>query len=69
MPITTDGRETNTKILPKLQEFDQEIWKERISYFKSRGIRLADRGEIDENENLRITLAKQVGISWKFHLY
>jgi hypothetical protein len=69
MPIPTDDRETLTNILPNLQEFDQEIWKERISYFKSRGIRLADRGEIDENENLRVTLAKKVGISWKFHLY
>jgi len=55
------------EILPKLSEVNQEIWKERISYFQARGIHIANRNEIRGNENLRIKIAKEAGVTWKFH--
>jgi hypothetical protein len=56
-----------TKTLPKFSQANQEIWKERISYFQARGIRIADRHEIYNNEDLRLKLAKEAGVTWKFH--
>jgi len=56
-------------ILPSLSNDIQQIWKERISYFKARGIRLANINEIYGNENLKIKLAKEQGITWKFHFH
>jgi hypothetical protein len=56
-----------TKTLPNFSQANQEIWKERISYFQARGIRIADRHEIYNNEDLRLKLAKEAGVTWKFH--
>ena len=55
-----------TETLPKLSEANQEIWKERISYFQARGIRITYKNEIRGNENLKMKLAKEAGITWKF---
>jgi len=53
--------------LSQISEANQNIWQERILYFKARGICIVDDGEIDENENLQTKLAKEAGITWKFH--
>jgi len=58
-----------TETLPSMPEANQEIWKERISYFQARGIRIANLNEIQGNENLRIRVAKEAGVTWKFHFY
>jgi len=55
--------------LSQLPETTQNIWQERISYFKARGIRIVGDGEIYENENLETKLAKEAGVTWKFHFY
>jgi hypothetical protein len=52
-------------ILPTLTEENQQIWKERITYFEARGIRLADHKEIYQNENLQSKLAKEAEITWR----
>merc|ERR1712034_252979 len=54
-------------ILPTLTEDYQQIWEERITYFEARSIRLADRNEILENEDLQSKLAKEAGITWRFY--
>merc|ERR1712034_53557 len=53
----------------QISEVNQKIWQERISYFKARGIRIVDDGEILGNENLQMKLAKEAGVTWKFHFY
>jgi hypothetical protein len=58
-----------TETLPNLSEANQEIWKERISYFQARGIDLASPNEIRNNQNLRTKLAKEAGVTWRFHFY
>jgi len=55
--------------LSQISEPYQNIWQERMSYFKARGIRIVDDGEIDENEHLQTKLAKQAGVTWKFHFH
>merc|ERR1712034_215994 len=55
--------------LSQISETNQKIWQERISYFKARGIRIVDDGEIHENENLQMKLAKKAGVTWKFHFW
>jgi len=50
----TNDAEFVTEIFPKMSEANQEIWKERISYFQARGIRIANQGEILFNENLQM---------------
>ena len=44
----------------------QQRWHSRIAYFQKRGIHLAKRNEIYGNENLKMQLAKEAGISWRF---
>jgi hypothetical protein len=58
-----------TEILPNISEENQKIWKERISYFQARRIRLVNIGDIKNNEALRSKLEKEEGISWRFHFY
>ena len=58
-----------TEILPMLSQGNQEIWKERISYFQKRGIRLAHKNEICDNENLQKKLAKEARVRWGFNFY
>jgi len=53
------------KVPNECSEFDQQIWKKRLSYFQSRGIRIANRGEI---ESFRKKLEKEAGITWSFEL-
>jgi len=63
--------------LSEISEPHQNIWQERISYFKARGIRIVDKGEIvgksefrcPPNENLEAKLAKEAGVKWKFHFH
>merc|ERR1711964_553341 len=55
--------------LPNFSKEHQKIWKERISYFQKRGIRLARRGDTYRNENLKNKLAKEAGIPWRFHFF
>jgi hypothetical protein len=57
------------EILPNLSEANQEIWKERILYFQTRGIHLVGHNKIYDNEKLRNKLAKNAGVKWKFHFY
>lgn len=54
-------------VLPTLPEDEQEAWNKRISYFQARGIRLANKNEISDNEHLRTKLAKLAGATWRFH--
>merc|ERR1711964_125299 len=54
-------------ILPHMSGINQQIWKERISYFEARGIRLANYKEIQDNENLKRKVAKEAGVPWIFH--
>jgi len=61
--LTVYGNSVTKNNLPK---FEQDVWKERISYFQKRGIRLVDKNEIRGNENLKKKLAKEAGITWKF---
>jgi hypothetical protein len=63
----TYANKTLLDVLPEFPPEKQEIWKKRIVYFQKRGIRLAKRNEIEDNENLQIQLAKEAGISWRFH--
>jgi hypothetical protein len=58
-----------TETLPNMSDDDQEIWNERISYFQSRGIRITNPNEIQRNENLRNKLAKEAGVTWRFHFW
>jgi hypothetical protein len=51
----------------QISEAKQNIWQERMSYFKARGIRIVDDGEICGIENLQMKLAKEAGVTWKFH--
>jgi len=53
--------------LSQISEANQNILQERMSYFKARGIRIVDDGEICGNENLQMKLAKEAGVTWKFH--
>merc|ERR1711964_673003 len=53
-----------TDVLPKLSEINQEIWKERLSYFQARGIRIIQN--FVEFENFRKELEKEAGITWSF---
>merc|ERR1711925_15452 len=55
--------------LSQVSAANQTIWNERISYFKARGIRIVDGGEIYNNENLQTKLAKEAGVTWKFCFY
>merc|ERR1712034_170664 len=55
--------------LSQISDTNKKIWQERISYFKARGIRVVDDGEIYENENLEMKLAKEAGVTWKFHFW
>merc|ERR1712034_272025 len=52
--------------LSQVSEVNQNIWKERISYFKARGIRIVGEGDIYRNKNLQTKLAKEAGVTWKF---
>jgi hypothetical protein len=45
---------------------NQNIWQERMSYFKTRGIRIADDRKIFLNANLETKLAKEASVTWKF---
>merc|ERR1712096_462411 len=49
-------------------ERNKAIWEERISYFQARGIQILDMNQISQNENLRKKLAKEAGVSWRFHI-
>ena len=63
---------SNSSVVESVQALTpeyQDIWQERISYFNARGIRLAKLGEIYRNQNLKIQLAKEAGISWCFHFW
>jgi len=51
----------------QISETNQNIWKERILYFKARGICIVNEGEIDENKDLQTKLAKETGVTWKFN--
>merc|ERR1712034_39917 len=55
--------------LSQISEAYQNFWQERISYFKARDIRIVGEDEIYENENLQMKLAKEAGVTWKFHFY
>jgi hypothetical protein len=55
--------------MPALSVENQSIWQERMEYFKARGIQIVDVKEITDNESLRMKLAKDAGITWKFHFY
>jgi hypothetical protein len=63
----TRRRHFITEVLPTLSESTKQKWNERISYFEKRTIRLADKNEIFGNQNLKKKLAKEAGISWRFH--
>jgi hypothetical protein len=67
--ICRDNDETIIDILPTLTTNDQQIWQERISYFNARQISLVEKGAIAKNEALKLKLAKEAGISWKFQLH
>lgn len=54
-------------LIPNLLNPSQQIWRERILYLQARGIRLAGKNEIHGNENLKMKLVKEAGITWKFH--
>jgi hypothetical protein len=41
-----------TDVLPNISELNKKIWKERISYFKKRGIKIVEKEEINKNEAL-----------------
>merc|ERR1712034_82053 len=58
-----------TEILPNISQKNQKIWKELISYFQAHRIRLANYGDISKNETLRNKLAKEAGVSWRFHFH
>jgi len=63
----TKGGDDLFTVLPTLSETNQKMWKERISYFQARGVHIANPNEIQKNENLRIKLAKEAGVTWRFH--
>ena len=67
--FTWVDEEMNIISLSQISEPYQNIWQERISYFEARGIRIVDRDEINENENLQTKLAKEADVTWKFQFY
>merc|ERR1712034_285115 len=52
-----------------LENESQSIWNARIAYFQSRSISIVAPHEIHDNNDLRTKLAKEAGISWKFHFH
>jgi len=64
--LTHARKHFTTDVLPNLSETNQEIWKKIISYFEARGIRIANHGDIRNNENFRKQIEKEAGITWSF---
>lgn len=56
-------------VLPTLPSHHVQVWNERMEYFSARGIEVVQANEIDENEQLKMKLAKEAGINWRFHLW
>ena len=67
--LTWLDEDGNGITLSQISEANQKLWQERISYFKARGICIVDDDEIWGNENLQMKLAKEAGVTWKFHFY
>jgi len=69
--IKSGGEDKNfiSEILPSWSETHQRIWKERMSYFKQRGICVTNKREICRNKVLQKQLAKKAGVTWRFDFW
>merc|ERR1711964_47921 len=63
--ITLKGKSLKDNF-PEMTEQNKAIWQERISYFEKRGIKIVEKDEIYENENLLAKVAQEAGVTWKF---
>jgi len=68
--ITRDFPTNSLKyFFPQMSEQNKAIWRERMTYFEKRGIKIVEKNKIYENENLRAKVAQEAGLRWKFHFW
>jgi hypothetical protein len=68
-PMDMNWQSFITDVLPNLLEPSKKIWQERISYFEKCGIKIMEKKQIVENGALELRLAKEAGVTWRFHIY
>lgn len=62
--FTWGDYDSRSPTMPELSLVNENIWNKRMEYFKKRGIQIVDTNEIEDNENLRMKIMKEAGITW-----